>query len=183
MVDILHKIGIQSSIENTYEALTTREGLAGWWTHDTEGQGGLGGTLKFRFKAGGGRVVLVSNAPVPEEGVATMLDSRGVPRAAYDAIVASGDIALRHVADRNYRRVFCIGPADRDRLTFKRLTAERAQADPHRIVKVELRFILAGEAPPDRVQRAIDLSRETYCSVWHSLRQDIGFTTSFELTP
>jgi putative redox protein len=64
-----------------------------------------------------------------------------------------------------------------------RLTAERAQADPHRIVKVELRFSLAGEAPPDRVQRAIDLSRETYCSVWHSLRQDIEFTTSFELTP
>jgi putative redox protein len=62
-----------------------------------------------------------------------------------------------------------------------RLTAERAQADPHRIVKVELRFSLAGEAPPDRVQRAIDLSRETYCSVWHSLRQDIEFTTSFEL--
>jgi putative redox protein len=62
-----------------------------------------------------------------------------------------------------------------------RLTAERAQEDPHRIVKVELRFILAGEAPPDRVQRAIDLSRETYCSVWHSLRQDIEFTTSFEL--
>ena len=83
----------------------------------------------FRFKAGGGRVVLVSNAPVPEEGVATMLDSRGVPRAAYDAIVASGDIALRHVADQGYRRVFCIGPADRDSLTFKRLTAERADLD------------------------------------------------------
>ena len=74
-------------------------------------------------------MVLVSNAPVPEEGVATMLDSRGVPRAAYDAIVASGDIALRHVADQGYRRVFCIGPADRDSLTFRRLTAERADLD------------------------------------------------------
>lgn len=62
-----------------------------------------------------------------------------------------------------------------------RLTAERAPEDPHRLVKVELRFSLAGEAPPDRVQRAIDLSRQTYCSVWHSLRQDIEFTTSFEL--
>jgi putative redox protein len=62
-----------------------------------------------------------------------------------------------------------------------RLTAERAASDPHRIVRVELRFRLAGEAPPDRVQRAIDLSRETYCSVWHSMRQDIEFTTSFEL--
>ena len=83
----------------------------------------------LRFKAAGGTVVLVSNAPVPEEGVASMLDSRGVPRAAYDAIVASGDIALRHVADQGYQRVYCIGPADRDSLTFKRLTAARADLD------------------------------------------------------
>ena len=34
----------------------------------------------IRFKAGGGTVILVSNAPVPGEGVAAMLDSRGVPR-------------------------------------------------------------------------------------------------------
>jgi uncharacterized OsmC-like protein len=31
------------------------------------------------------------------------------------------------------------------------------------------------------VQRAIDLSREKYCSVWHSLRQDIDFRTSFDV--
>jgi HAD superfamily hydrolase (TIGR01459 family) len=52
-----------------------------------------------------------------------------VPRDAYDAIVASGDIALRHIADKGYRRVYCIGPADRDSLTFERLTAERADLD------------------------------------------------------
>ena len=28
----------------------------------------------------------------------------------------------------------------------------------------------------------IALSREKYCSVWHSLRPDIAFTTSFEVT-
>jgi putative redox protein len=67
------------------------------------------------------------------------------------------------------------------RLLKARLTAERAPEDPHRLIKVELRFSLAGAAPPDRVQRAIDLSRQTYCSVWHSLSQDIEFTTSFEL--
>ena len=62
-----------------------------------------------------------------------------------------------------------------------RLTARRAAEDPHRILAVDLSFRLEGEAPPDRVQRAIDLSRQTYCSVWHSLRQDIEFTTSFEI--
>ena len=62
------------------------------------------------------------------------------------------------------------------------LVAERAAEDPHRLVKVQLRFSVAGDIPPDRVQRAIDLSRQTYCSVWHSLRQDMEFTTSFEVT-
>jgi putative redox protein len=64
-----------------------------------------------------------------------------------------------------------------------RLTAERAPQDPRRLVTVELRFSVAGDIPPDRLQHAIDLSRQTYCSVWHSLRQDIAFTTSFELLP
>ena len=64
-----------------------------------------------------------------------------------------------------------------------RITAERAPQDPRRLVKVELRFSVAGDIPPDRLQHAIDLSRQTYCSVWHSLRQDIELMTSFELSP
>ena len=59
------------------------------------------------------------------------------------------------------------------------LVAERAPVDPKRIVKVDLRFTLKGEVPEDRVARAIQLSRDKYCSVWHSMRQDIPFTTSF----
>jgi uncharacterized OsmC-like protein len=31
------------------------------------------------------------------------------------------------------------------------------------------------------VERAIALSRETYCSVWHSMRQDIDFVTTFDI--
>lgn len=79
-----------------------------------------------RFRAGGGTVVLVSNAPVPNDAVARMLDSRRVPRSAYDAIVSSGDIALAHVAERGYRRAHLIGPADRDSALFGRLSAKAA---------------------------------------------------------
>ncbi len=61
------------------------------------------------------------------------------------------------------------------------LEAERAPADPRRIVKVRLHYTLAGEVPPDRVERAIQLSREKYCSVWHSMRPDIELTTSFDI--
>lgn len=63
------------------------------------------------------------------------------------------------------------------------LAAERAAGDPRRILKVELHFELRGDPPPDRVERAIQLSRDTYCSVWHSLRTDIELTTSFEVLP
>jgi putative redox protein len=63
------------------------------------------------------------------------------------------------------------------------LTAQRAAAEPRRFLAVELRFHVAGGVPADRVERAIALSREKYCSVWHSMRQDIAFTTSFEVEP
>jgi uncharacterized OsmC-like protein len=61
--------------------------------------------------------------------------------------------------------------------------AERAPTDPKRIVKVALHYTLAGAIPPDRVERAIELSRERYGSVWHSMRPDIEFTTSVEVVP
>jgi putative redox protein len=64
-----------------------------------------------------------------------------------------------------------------------RLVAERAPTDPKRITKVDLRYTLAGDVPADRVERAIELSRDKYCSVWHSMRQDIELTTSFEIVP
>lgn len=54
-MDILHRIGIKTlSIDEVYQALTTREGLAGWWTTDTNGEGTeVGNTIEFRFGAGG----------------------------------------------------------------------------------------------------------------------------------
>jgi putative redox protein len=55
---------------------------------------------------------------------------------------------------------------------------ERAQDQPHRFTRIELTFHVRGDAPADAVERAIALSHEKYCSVWHSMRQDIQFTTS-----
>jgi uncharacterized protein YndB with AHSA1/START domain len=55
MPDILHKAGVKSSSPRAvYAALTTLDGLSGWWTTDTQGDGSkIGGVLKFRFGAGG----------------------------------------------------------------------------------------------------------------------------------
>ncbi|MGZ5238106.1 MAG: SRPBCC family protein [Caldimonas sp.] len=56
MVDILHKVGIRASSEEVYRALTTREGLAGWWTKNTKGEGEVGSVIDFRFSAGGAEI-------------------------------------------------------------------------------------------------------------------------------
>jgi uncharacterized protein YndB with AHSA1/START domain len=54
MVDILHRVGIKSSVADVYTALTTTDGLAGWWTTKTDGDGDeVGGVVQFRFGAGG----------------------------------------------------------------------------------------------------------------------------------
>jgi putative redox protein len=64
-----------------------------------------------------------------------------------------------------------------------RIVAERAQEPPTRVVRAELHFQVRGDVPAAAVERAIALSRDRYCSVWHSLRQDIELTTSFDITP
>jgi HAD superfamily hydrolase (TIGR01459 family) len=76
------------------------------------------------FRERHGTVILVSNAPVPEHRVADMLDSRRVPRDAWDAIVSSGAIALDHLATQGYERVHYIGPRDRDAAFFEKSAAQ-----------------------------------------------------------
>jgi uncharacterized protein YndB with AHSA1/START domain len=50
MVDILHRIGVTSTPDDVYAALATVDGLAGWWTEDTKGDGDVGGVIRFRFE-------------------------------------------------------------------------------------------------------------------------------------
>ena len=64
-----------------------------------------------------------------------------------------------------------------------RLRGERAPEDPRRYLAFDLHFALRGDLPADKVERALALSRDKYCSVWLSLRQDIVLTTSFEIAP
>nr|WP_162907813.1 SRPBCC domain-containing protein [Allorhizocola rhizosphaerae] len=54
-MDILHRIGAQSSPDKVYTALATIDGLAGWWTEKTDGDSDVGGVIRFRF----------DNAPAP----------------------------------------------------------------------------------------------------------------------
>jgi HAD superfamily hydrolase (TIGR01459 family) len=85
-----------------------------------------------RFRAQGGTVVLITNAPRPGEIVVRKtLDPLKVPHTAYDGIVSSGDVTHALIADRAGQRVFHIGPP-RDIGIFEGLDAPVApleQAD------------------------------------------------------
>jgi HAD superfamily hydrolase (TIGR01459 family) len=67
-----------------------------------------------RYRAAGGTVILVSNAPLPPDTIADLLDDKRVPRTAWDRIVSSGGLAAAHVAAQGWRTVHRIGPPGRD---------------------------------------------------------------------
>jgi HAD superfamily hydrolase (TIGR01459 family) len=82
----------------------------------------------MRFRQAGGIVVLVTNAPRPQAAVAEMLDRLGVPRAAWDAIVTSGDVTRELIRPLASRPIFHLGPP-RDLGIFDGLGARFAAAD------------------------------------------------------
>jgi putative redox protein len=64
-----------------------------------------------------------------------------------------------------------------------KIAGHRREEPPRHFVSVTLHFALTGDVPAHAVERAIQLSRDKYCSVWHSLRQDIDLQTTFEVAP
>ena len=80
-----------------------------------------------RFRASGGTVILITNAPRPGASVGRILDRLSVPREAYDAIVSSGDVTRGVVESRLGQRIFHLGP-ERDLPIFAGLNVGFAPA-------------------------------------------------------
>ena len=85
MVDILHRVGAERvTPDRVYNALTTIDGLAGWWTTDTTGSTDVGGVIEFRFPRGGFDMEVVESVPDkrvswkvvggPDEWIGTTVD-------------------------------------------------------------------------------------------------------------
>ena len=49
MINIVHRIGIKSSAKKVYDAISTINGLANWWTESVDGNERVGGKITFRF--------------------------------------------------------------------------------------------------------------------------------------
>ncbi len=104
-----------------------------------------------RFRARGGTVILVSNAPRPHEAVEKSLAQLGVTREAFDDFVTSGDLTREVVASRPGVPLFHMGPERHFRL-FEGLDAPRVAAkDAHY-------FLCTGPMPED--VRSADPFRE-----------------------
>jgi HAD superfamily hydrolase (TIGR01459 family) len=78
------------------------------------------------FRAGGGRVVLMTNAPRPKSAVVAQLDRMQVPRDAWDEVVTSGDAAqIAMISGAVGRKVAFIG-AEKDESFFTDLASDLA---------------------------------------------------------
>jgi HAD superfamily hydrolase (TIGR01459 family) len=75
------------------------------------------GDALARFRASGGTVIFITNAPYPADAVQRSLDRVGVRGDSYDAITSSGEVTRGIVEARRAERVFHLGPP-RDRSIF-----------------------------------------------------------------
>jgi uncharacterized protein YndB with AHSA1/START domain len=77
--DILHRVGINARPERVFDALTTIEGLRGWWVSETTGDAGVRGTIDFGFcqmpviEAAPNRVVRWRRVQGPKEWTGTQV--------------------------------------------------------------------------------------------------------------
>jgi len=58
------------------------------------------------------------------------------------------------------------------------IRGERAEDHPRKFTKIHIHYALEGDLPEDKVVRAIQLSKDKYCSVSHSLNATITVSYS-----
>ncbi|MEM9984910.1 MAG: OsmC family protein [Bacteroidota bacterium] len=63
------------------------------------------------------------------------------------------------------------------------VSGSRAEATPAVFTEIHLHFTLQGKLDPKKVERAISLSLEKYCSAAAMLSQTASITTDFEIIP
>jgi HAD superfamily hydrolase (TIGR01459 family) len=80
------------------------------------------------FRAQGGTVILITNAPRPADSVQRQLRKLEVADETYDAIVSSGDLTRNFVASHPGQKIFWVGP-ERDNSIYRGLDPLLAPLD------------------------------------------------------
>jgi HAD superfamily hydrolase (TIGR01459 family) len=89
-----------------------------------------------RYRQGGGRVVLITNAPRPSPPIMGMLDDLSVPRDAYDAMVSSGDVTRTMLASYRGQTLHYVGPPGENDGLFEGLDITLGSAEVAKAVIV-----------------------------------------------
>jgi len=61
------------------------------------------------------------------------------------------------------------------------IDGDRADGTPSPFTAIRVRFLISGEVKATKVDKAIELTKGKYCSVYFSLHPDIDVTYSYEL--
>lgn len=60
-------------------------------------------------------------------------------------------------------------------------TGEQLSEQPYQFVSIHLKYLIKGAVNPKKVERAIQLSEEKYCSVLATLRAGVTVSSEYEL--
>jgi uncharacterized OsmC-like protein len=118
-----------------------------------------GGELRFRNSWGSPAIELHSGTA----GVTSP------PQALGYAIMACMAMDVVHVIQKARQEL---------RALSVQLVGKRAHDHPRRFISVTLHFDVTGRVDGNTVDRAIELSRTKYCSVWNTLNPDVAFTAT-----
>ena len=61
------------------------------------------------------------------------------------------------------------------------VSAEQSQEAPYPYVSLHFNYIIKGAVDPDRIQRAMQLSEDKYCSVLATIKPGLTFTSEYTL--
>jgi HAD superfamily hydrolase (TIGR01459 family) len=107
-----------------------------------------------KYRAGGGVVALITNAPRPNAPVRSQMLKLGVSPDAFDAVVTSGDVTMALVEARGEAPLHHIG-ADRDLSLFDAIEAQTGQRAP-RVGVAEATYVLCTGLEHDDVETPAD---------------------------
>ncbi|HKV99595.1 MAG TPA: OsmC family protein [Vicinamibacterales bacterium] len=120
------------------------------------------GELHFKNSEGSPAIDLHSSSP----GVASP------PQALAYATMACMGMDVVHTIQRGRHNL---------RAMSIKFEGERAAEHPRRFISMRMHFDITGVVADHVVERAIELSRTKYCSVWNTLKEDVALTTTFEV--
>jgi len=139
------------------------------WTKPLDGEG-----MAFVATTGSGHMITMDGAPASREGEPGGHDL--APRPMETVLAGTGGCTA-------YDVVYILRKGRQDvRDCSVRLSAERADSDPKVFTAIHMHFVVSGRGlDPARVERAIALSHEKYCSASAMLARTAAITTSFDI--